>query len=256
MKWTNSEWLITVEAFLSIKLSRSVISVLIILFSFISSSQITSAKITFERKTNLYKKFKDENTRRWLKEEDKIKLDYFELFVSDTISVFRPQESELRENLSWATSKNTVFQNFKTNKRYTIKSMWGEELHLSDSLFKRQWKITESSRKIAGYNCRKAIWQANDSTRIYAWFSYDIVPSTGPESFNGLPGTILGLATEDGGVIYFAKKIEVLSPTNATFVMPKKKKIVTTQEVKADLEKRYGKEKWFKNNMNENFGIW
>lgn len=218
-------------------------------------SQITNAKITFERKTNLFKKFKGDN-QRWLKEEDKIKIDYFELYITDTCSVFKPQESELRENLSWATSKNTVFQNFNLNTRYLIKTIWGEELHLTDSLFKRHWQITESSRKIAGYACRKAIWQANDSTRIYAWFSYDITPSTGPESFNGLPGTILGIATEDGGVVYFAKKIEILNPDQKLLTLPKKKKIYTVPELKAQMEKQYGKEKWFKNMLHEQFGIW
>jgi GLPGLI family protein len=158
--------------------------------------------------------------------------------------------------MSWATSKNTVLQNFNSNNRYLIKTIWGEELHLTDSMFKRKWQITESSRKIAGYPCRKAIWQANDTTRIYAWFSYDITPSTGPESFNGLPGTILGLATEDGGVVYFAKKVEILTPTPATFILPKKKKVYTVPELKAQMEKQYGKEKWFKGMINEQFGIW
>lgn len=219
-------------------------------------AQITSAKITYERKTNLYKKFKDSQVKEWLQEEDKIKIDYFELFVNDTMSLFRPQESELREVRSWMTSKNTVYQFPKRNFRYTIKDMWGEELHLTDSLYKRQWHVTESTRKIAGYSCRKAVWRANDSTRIYAWFSYDLLPSSGPESFNGLPGTILGLATEDGGVVYFAKKVEILKPEPAILQLPKKKKIRTTSDVKAQLTKDYGKEKWFKNVLTENFGIW
>ena len=233
-----------------------VLFILFLITTNISFSQISSAKITFERKTNLFKKFKDENTRRWLKEEDKIKIDYFELYITDSISVFKPQESDIRDKMEWTTAKNTVYQNFNTNQRYLIKTMWGEELHLTDSLFKRNWKITESSRKIAGYNCRKAIWQANDTTTIYAWFSYDLIPSTGPESFNGLPGTILGLATEDGGVIYFAKKVEILNPVASTFTIPKKKKIFTIPELKADMEKRFGKEKWFKGTMSEQFGVW
>lgn len=235
---------------------KKILLVLVLSFAFIvANAQISSAKITFERKTNLYKKLKG-NVENWLKEEDKIKIDYFELFVTDTISIFKPQESELKENLSWATSKNTVLQNYNSHTRYLIKTIWGEELHLTDSLFKRQWQITESSRKIAGYACRKAVWQANDSTRIYAWFSYDIIPSTGPESFNGLPGTILGLATEDGGVVYFAKKVEVINPVPANFVLPKKKKIYTIPELKAQMEKQYGKEKWFKSMIYEQFGIW
>ena len=219
-------------------------------------AQITAAKITYERKTNLYKKYKGDSPSNWIKEADKIKLDYFELYFNDTISLFKPQESELREQMDWSTEKNTVYQNFNTGNRYVIKNFWGEELHLLDSLCKRKWKITESSRKIAGYNCRKAMWQANDSTRLYAWFSLDISPSTGPETFNGLPGTILGLATEEGGVIYFAKKVEVIKPNASIFVVPKKKKVYTTPELKAEMTKRWGKETWFKGVLAETFGVW
>jgi GLPGLI family protein len=229
----------------------------ILSFAFQMKAQITYAKITYERKTNLYKKFKKhDNIQRWVKEEDKIKIDYFELFITDSCSLFKPQESDLREYYSWATAKNTVYQFPKKSSRYMIKTMWGEELHLTDTLIKRTWRITESSRKIAGYTCRKAIWQANDSTRIYAWFSYDIVPSTGPESFNGLPGTILGLANEDGGIVYFAKKVEIIKPEATLFVPPKKKKIYSTSELKAQLIKQYSHEKWFKEEIQEHFGIW
>ena len=220
------------------------------------SAQILSGKITFERKTNLYKSMKWGDVKNWIKEADKIKLDYFELYFNDTCSVFKPQESELKENMGWATSKSTVYQNFNTRMKYTIKDMWGEQLHIRDSLRERKWQITESTRKIAGYQCRKAIWRANDSTRIYAWFSYDLVTSTGPESFYGLPGIILGLATEDGGVVYFAKKIEFTQPETTQLIPPKKKKVYTLVELKKDMEKQYGKEKWFKEEWNSHFGIW
>lgn len=230
---------------------------LVLIFSSTALAQITSARITYERKTNLYKRFKkNQQIHRWIKEEDKIKVDYFELFVNDTCSLFRPEENDLKENYSWTTTKNTVYQFPAQNKRYLIKTMWGEELHLTDTLQKRRWRITESTRKIAGYTCRKAVWEPNDSTRIYAWFSYDVVPSTGPESFNGLPGTILGIANEDGGIVYFAKKVEVLRPDPALFVLPRKKKIYSVPELKAELTKQYGFEHWFKENIELNFGIW
>jgi GLPGLI family protein len=221
------------------------------------SAQITRVKVVYERKTNLFKKYKEERTQRWIKEENKIKVDMFDLIVSDSLSVFKPQESELRDQIEWAIQKNTTYQNTNAGKRFLKKNLWGEELLLTDSLVKRSWKITESGRKIAGYNCRKAIWQANDSTKIYAWFSYDILPQVGPESYCGLPGLILGLATEDGGIIYFAKKVEVLAsvePSELQF--PKKKKVKQVDEVKKDMEGRFGKEKWFKSMWNEEFYIW
>jgi hypothetical protein len=74
-------------------------------------AQITSGKITYERRTNLYKKFKwNPDVKDWLKEEDKNKTDMFELYFNDSLSLFKPQESDLVEKMSWATTKNVVYQ--------------------------------------------------------------------------------------------------------------------------------------------------
>lgn len=217
-------------------------------------AQITSGKIVFERKTNLYKKFKDDNVKDWIKEIDKSKVDYFELYFNDSMSMFMPQESDLKERMSWATSKNITYQNFNSKSSLSIKSVWGEQLYVQDSVKKREWKITESKRMISGYSCRKAIWEMNDTTRIYVWYADDIVPSVGPESFCGLPGAILGLATEDGGVIYFAKSVEIIKPTLEQ-LSPKtgKNKIYATAELKTKLEKDFGKNPWGKAMIRELF---
>ena len=233
---------------------------LLFVFLFYSGSsiaQIVSGKIVYERRTNLYKKFKDNDVKEWLKEEDKNKVDLFELYFNDSMSFFKPQDSELKERMSWATNKNTIYQDFKKNYRLSIKQIWGEQLYVEDTLCKREWKITSSKRSICGYSCRKAVWQANDSTRLYAWYCDEIVASTGPESFYGLPGTILGLATEDGGVIYFAKSVEVQKPDVTLFIPKKgKNKIYTTAELRKRLEKDFGKEKWGKIMIQETFGVW
>lgn len=227
---------------------------LLVFTSAVSVAQITAGKIVFERKTNLYKKFKDDNVKDWLKEEDKSKVDVFELYFNDSLSVFMPQESDLKEKMSWATSKNTTYQNFKTNSTLAIKSVWGEQLYVQDTLKKREWKITESKRVISGYNCRKAIWEMNDSTRIYVWYADDIVPNVGPENFAGLPGAILGLATEDGGVIYFAKSVEATKPTLEQLLPKKgKNKIYESAELKVKLEKDFGKNPWGKAMIRELF---
>ncbi len=219
------------------------------------SAQVMHGKITYERKTNLFKKYKDDDgMKEWIREENKNKVDVFELYFNDSISVFMPQESDLRENFSWTTSKNTVYQNFKRNKQLSVKTLWEEKMFMEDSITKKEWKITTSKRTIAGYSCRKAIWYMNDSTPIYAWYTNEIIPSVGPETFCKLPGAILGLATEDGGVIYFAKSVET-SATDVQRVIPRKgkNKIYTTSELKAKLEKDYGKNTWGKAMIKEMF---
>lgn len=239
-------------------MTRYVILFYFFVQAFQMNSQISYGKITYERKTNLYKKFKDNgDVKEWLKEEDKNKVDIFELYFNDSISVFKPQESELVERMSWATSKNVVYQNQVSRTRLTEKSIWGEKFLVQDSVRTFKWKITDSKRKICGYQCRKAIWVANDTTRLYAWFCNEVIPSIGPESFVGLPGTILGLATEDGGVIYFAKSVDIVK-TDAALIVPKKtkQKIYKVAELRAQLEKDYGKEKWGKTMIYNYFEIW
>lgn len=222
------------------------------------TSQIISGKITYERKTNLYKKFKNNgDVKEWLKEEDKNKIDIFELYFNDSLSAFKPQESDLVERMSWATTKNVVYQNTTSKTRLTEKKIWGEQFIITDSVRKFNWKITDSKRNICGYQCRKAIWQANDTTRIYAWFCSEVNASIGPESFVGLPGAILGLATEDGGIIYFAKSVEVVKPELTQLTAKKtKSKLYKSKELRAQLEKDFGKEKWGKIMIYNNFEIW
>jgi len=236
----------------------SQIILIFILCAASASSQITSGKILFERKTNLYKRFKNEDwVTNWVKESDKTKVDEFELYFNDSLCAFKPKESEEKENFSWMTSKSSVYQNVPGNTTYAIKDIWGQKVIYTDSLHLRKWKITDSKRNIAGYNCRKAIWMQNDSTRIYAWYCTEISAGFGPESFCGLPGMILGLATEDGGVIYFAKNIEQTKPDVTALVPPKTKdKVFTSKELRTKLQKDYGKEKWSKEWIRNIFDTW
>lgn len=231
--------------------------VILICMTHLSVSQVSYGKIVYERKTNLFKKYKNDWMREWLKESNRLKVDMFELYFDDSLTAFKPQESDLKEKMSWTTSKNSVYQNLARNTRLTIKEIWGENVYVQDSLWQRRWKITDSKRTIAGYLCRKAIWQANDTTRIYAWYCNEISVSAGPESFTGLPGAILGLATEDGGVIYFAKTVEIVKP-GADMLLPRKikGKIYSTPELRAKLEKDFGKESWGKEMIKEAFDLW
>lgn len=196
----------------------------------------TAGKITYERRTNLLKKFDDERMASMFNEKNKIRIDNFSLFFNDTASTFVFMPPEQEDPMSWATMKNAVHQDLKNQHKTVQMDMWGTVLIVSDSLSKRVWKITEKTRKIAGYECTRAIWQKDDSTRIYAWFTTDIIPTVGPETMTGLPGAILGVATEDGGVVYFATKVELLTPTEVQMTLPKKKgKEFTDEALKIEL---------------------
>lgn len=173
---------------------------------------INEGRIVFERRTNLEKRFEGMEDNQWMRNVDlkEPKIDRFELFFTDSFAAFVPIQPETMQGMrEWLTMKNTSFQNLSEGYRKQKLSIFGTDVLLKDTIKSRTWKMTNSTREIAGFNCRQAMWAVNDSVRIYAWYSEELIPSVGPETFNGLPGVILGLATEDGGVVYFAKKVEV-----------------------------------------------
>jgi GLPGLI family protein len=213
-----------------------------------SFAQMTSGKIVFERKTNLKKLFGDnERVKRFLDKDLTWKYEEFELYFTETKSAFLPVESDEPEQgfMKYLTSHNTIYKDYSIDEKTVILDMWGTETVIKDSIQSREWKITDRKRKIAGYNCRRSIWQMDDTTRIYAWFTTDIVPAIGPEGFDGLPGAVLGLATEDGSVVYFAKTVEALAPPEAKMAPAKEaKEVFTTAELKVRLIEKMGQ--WVK----------
>lgn len=220
--------------------------------------QILDGKITYQRKTNLYKKYQDtwKDVKDDIKEADRNKMDIFELYYNDTCSLFQPEESNIREKMSWATSKNTVLSYLKIKKLLSVKTAWSENLYIYDDTPSYAWRITESMRNIAGYDCIKAYTYVQDTIKIFAWYTPDIVPSIGPESIQGLPGAILGLATEDGGVVYMATKVETSTPQFQDKIpQPKKKDLYTNKELRSYLEKQFSSNKWGKQ-MIKNIFFW
>ncbi len=214
---------------------------------------INAGKITYERKTNLHKKFPDEETRRWIGKE-KYRVDAFDLYFNDTMSFFTVQEAPNQGRADWATVKNTHVTFHNQQMRHSLLNIMGEEVVVIDSLKIREFKRLGKKREIAGYKCQMVRFDQDDSTRLYAWYTDAILPGVGPETYLGLPGAILGLATEDGGVVYFATKVEALQPDFKTLI-PKYKtnKALTEEETRNMLIEKMKGSPWASRVLKELF---
>ena len=128
---------------------------LLILISLAGTGQIRSGKIVFERRTNLLKKYSDSRMKAWLKDK-KIKIDMFEMYFNDTMSIFKPQETDLVEQMDWATMKNTVYQNLKNR---GAGSMMYTCLFLTSAIAKpRSFVRSFKNRKIPSTPSKPADW--------------------------------------------------------------------------------------------------
>lgn len=120
----------------------------------------------------------------------------------------------------------TTLSNLETKAYARFNDMIGQKVIIQDTLKKIDWRITDEYREIAGYNCRRANGITKDSTYVIGYYCNELPVSGGPESINGLPGTILGLVIPSQHVSYFATKVEL---TNGLVL---DKKLFENQKVK------------------------
>jgi GLPGLI family protein len=143
---------------MNFKAGIKLLAFFVLLFSNVKAQYVHSGKITFERRTNLMKRFNDPRMRRMINEDNKIKNEGFYLYFNDTASVFKPIPNDKPDETSWMTTKNSYQQNLSNGKQLTVLALFGQNVYIVDSLPVRNWKVTDSKRTICGYECRTAIY--------------------------------------------------------------------------------------------------
>lgn len=243
---------------LTCSIKNSLVALVAIIISANSFAQVTEGRVVFERRTNLKKTLKgNKRAEQFINEKNKIRKENFELLFNESGSSFKYIEPEVPEEgfMKYFTQQNTVYQDLANDEILVQMNLWGSPAYMKDTASTREWKITERTREFGGYEGIRAIWEMNDSTRIYAWFCPDIVPVSGPEGFHGLPGLILGLATEDGSIVYFAKEIELIDVTDEQVAYPKiKEDVYSKADLKALLLDKMGQ--WIKPEDLEGMFAW
>jgi GLPGLI family protein len=150
---------------------------------------------------------------------------------------------------------------FNENRKTTANDVFGEAFLITDTIKKYTWTLVDETKKVAGLLCKKAttitktfrqgmriidtkkVADASnvpstkpEETEIVAWYAIDLVSSSGPESYTGLPGVILELDVDNGGTNFVAKEIRPLTDINQ-LKPPKKGRKVTPEEYNKEIKK-------------------
>jgi GLPGLI family protein len=160
-------------------------------------------------------------------------------FDSDKM-MFTPIEDEAGNSGFFGSSaminqNNTTFTNLENGTIISQKKVFEEVFLLKDSARKITWKITDETREIAGYTCRRANAIIMDSVYVVAFYTDKIAVSGGPESFTGLPGMILGVALPHENITWFATKVSEITVDPKALIPPKKGKPTNNKDLHATL---------------------
>jgi GLPGLI family protein len=148
------------------------------------------------------------------------------LTFNNTQTLFTPMPTEnvstIFGNVPMASQNNTIYTDLSAGSMTNQKAFFDETFLVKDSTRKINWKITDETREIAGYTCRRANALILDSIYVVAFYTNEIHVSGGPEQFSGLPGMILQVAVPHENVIWRATKVTDV-PVPATAIVPPKK---------------------------------
>lgn len=209
----------------------------------------TSGTIEFEKSVNMFAFLKKQITKNntymqliydnYVKNKPQFKKLKSTLAFSKDKSVFTPIPDEAPPdsytNDPAISQNNTIFTDLLNGTSIIRKNVFDDYFLVKDSTRKINWKITDETRDILGYTCRRANALVLDSVYVVAFYTDEIAVSGGPESFTGLPGMILGVALPHENTTWFATKVTDTTVPVAALAPPAKGKPVNNTQLKATL---------------------
>jgi len=198
---------------------------------------LSHGRVEYERKVNLWAQIDDND---WDNDEDwktlmrkiypQFKSTYFNLEFNGDRTLFQPGRENPANNGRFSYEEpgetNTVFNDLAKELTTSQKNVFEEKFLVQDSIRQIQWKITDETRNIAGFECRRANAIIMDSIYVVAFYTDAITTTGGPESFTGLPGMILGVALPHEHITWFATKVYTENISDANLIPPTKGKKV------------------------------
>lgn len=212
---------------------------------------VMRGEVVFEKKQDVQRMFNWEEDmkqmRQFAKNLPKNMFDHFTLNFEEGKTEYRYLAEKETEGMNnWflkaykdqkMANKNTVLTDFTHQKQTSLKGLFENDYQIEGPLPAFQWKIEDEIREIAGFPCRKAVTTIFDSVVVVAFYTDRILVQGGPESFNGLPGMILGVAIPRLYTSWFATEVKRKTPEFAPLDAPKKTKVMSPEEFEENTRK-------------------
>jgi len=209
-----------------------------------SQQFISKGVIEYEVKTNVVKTLGTSSWAEMLKDNmsSQFKTGFYTLTFADNKSIYKFDHWEpgakVPEFLRKSDEENSWYFDHNAGKYIMQKNVYGSNFNVEDSMRNIQWKLSNESRIIAGYNCRKAVGVILDSVYVFAFYTDEITLSGGPCSISGLPGTILGLTIPRMYTSYIATKITTNNVDEKVIKPVSAKKYMNNAVLKSTLKER------------------
>lgn len=223
-------------------MKKSTFILFILHLSFFVSAQqqfISKAKIEFEVKTNTHKTMGEGIWADLAKDNmPKFTIAYYDYTFSGNKSIYQFNRFDEKNKMPWnnETENENIWYNDLDEGLFTKQRMIaGEKFLIRDSLMNMEWRMTNESREIAGFYCRKAFTKIFDSVYVFAFYTDEITISGGPMGLHGLPGMILGVTIPRMYTSWIATKVQIVGIDDKLITPPAKGKPKSVTEFRKSI---------------------
>lgn len=203
---------------------KSILSTILFLGIFIHTEAqfIESGEIEFEVKSNLKKSIGNSAWGEMMKDKlPTFKTSYYTYKFDGNKSHYSFNRWENKEAINemfrMSDEKSEWYTDYNSGNYTMNKDVFGSSFQIKDSIYKIDWKLSNESRIIAGFNCRKATGKIMDSVYVFAFYTDEITIPGGPCTIHGLPGMILGMTIPRLYTSWIATKV---TPSNKPSITP------------------------------------
>lgn len=148
----------------------------------------------------------------------------------ESLYEFKNQQFDGSEGVRFNALTETpyVYKNYRDKSMLLNNAIGGTFFTIKEHTPLQKWTLHNDTKKVKDFTCQKAttIFRGREYT---AWYTTDISIMGGPWKFDGLPGLILEVASNDKRLVIEAYKIE---KKTEQIVIPnyKKDKVITWKE--------------------------
>ncbi len=203
---------------------------------------ISKGNVEFEVKTNMKKVWGGDNPWSEMLQDQlpPFKTAYYHFTFAAGKSLYKfhhfdDASLKIPEFMRKDDEEGSWFTDQQKGEMTIVKNIFGSVFSIKDSLKAVEWRFSNESRVIAGFNCRKAIGKIYDSVYVFAFYTDEITISGGPCSITGLPGMILGMTIPRLYTSWIATKLNIEGIDEAKIISPAVKKPYTIKEYRKTL---------------------
>jgi GLPGLI family protein len=187
-----------------------------LLFAITATAQVKEGTIIYERKIDMHKRITDEQMKAMMPQ---FRTSKHQLLFSDSTSIYKvvPEdeapdpfagsEGGGRVMFRMAGAEGEQYRNFSQAKYVESRELGAKTYIIEDTIRQQPWKLTDETKTILNYTCKKATRTSERGQNIEAWYTEAIPCPAGPEGFASLPGAILQVNVNTNEMVYNALSV-------------------------------------------------